>query len=155
MDLRSENNLSVKASTKLGYPWLRCKNRFSKGLSFQDACIWSQTKRKSNTNARTHTHTWSWAAKEGFILWVLESEISMALSRVSMAIPCTEIIRGDPRLRRRTQQRQIYISSRVGFPFFSLPFLLYRNGPCGPPSSTAVLPLPDITLSHCHTQGFL
>lgn len=68
----------------------------------------------------THTHTnmliGSWPAREGFIHRALESDISMALSRVSMAIPCTEIIRGDPRLRRSTQQGQIYISSRVERP---------------------------------------
>lgn len=34
------------------------------------------------------------AAKAGFIPRLLESDISMALSRVSMAIPCTEMKRG-------------------------------------------------------------
>lgn len=73
-------------------------------------------KKKSNIPLNTHTHTQSWGAKEGFILRVLESGISLALSRVSMAIPCTEIIRGDPCLRRGIQQGQIYISSRVDRP---------------------------------------
>lgn len=64
----------------------------------------------------THTHTHkscTSAAKEGFIPRLLESDISMALSGVSMAIPCTEIIRGDPRLGPGLQQGQIYIPSRV------------------------------------------
>lgn len=133
---------NLKISTWLGYLWLRLKNRFSRGISFQDACIPAQTQ---NEIQHTHTHTRaraSWAAKEGFILRVLESDISMALSRVSMAIPCTEIIRGDPRLRHGIQQGQIYISSRVDRPLpllFPPPFLRYHNGPWGPPCSTTLL----------------
>lgn len=62
----------------------------------------------------THTHTSCIpAAKEGFIPRLQESDISMALSGVSMAIPCTEIIRGDPRLGPGSQRGQIYISSRA------------------------------------------
>lgn len=68
------------------------------------------------------THTDRSAAKEGFIPRLLESDISMALSGVSMAIPCTEIIRGDPRLRPGSQRGQIYISSRaVKTPSLSIP----------------------------------
>lgn len=76
-----------------------------------------QEKGHTHTHAQTRTHH---AAKEGFIPRLLESNISMALSGVSMAIPCTEIIRGDPRLGPGSQQGQIYISSRAVDP---LPFL--------------------------------
>lgn len=55
----------------------------------------------------TQTHTM------GFIPRLLESDISMALSGVSMAILCTEMKRGDPRLGPGLQQGQIYISSRA------------------------------------------
>lgn len=76
-------------------------------------------------HAVMHSYTHSSAAKEGFISRLLESDISMALSGVSMAIPCTEIIRGDPRLRPGSQQGQIYISSRAVRPLS----LLYPSLP--------------------------
>ena len=136
---------------------------------------------ESDAHTRTHADTsCTPAAKEGFIPRLLESDISMALSGVSMAIPCTEIIRGDPRLRPGSQRGQIYISSRaVKTPSPSLPLpscfsitVCASHLPPSPP--TLHLPsqkktkkkhfhhhhhhfvlLPHITLSRCHTQGFL
>lgn len=88
---------------------------------------WSMETQASDTHTHTHTTDTSCtsAAKEGFIPRLLESDISMALSGVSMAIPCTEIIRGDPRLGPGSQRGQIYISSRA----VKTPSLLYPSLP--------------------------
>ena len=105
------------------------------------------------------------AAKEGFIPRLQESDISMALSGVSMAIPCTEIIRGDPRLRPGSQRGQIYISSRaVKAPSPSIPLpacfsITVRASyppPLHPPSqnntfTTTLCCFLTYTLSHCPT----
>lgn len=159
---------NVKFSTQLGYPWLRLENGFSEGISYQDACIRAQTQKEiqhTHRYSHTHTHMWSWAAKEGLILRVLESDISMALSGVSMAVPCTEIIRGDRRLRRGIQQVQIYISSRVDralpllFPFPSFFIVTVHEAPLfsyplESSFNTTLLPLPYITLSVTHRASF-
>lgn len=66
-----------------------------KRFSFPDAQVCTHTKDEAEMQPRTGpctSHTS--AAKAGFIPRLLESDISMALSRVSMAIPCTEMKRG-------------------------------------------------------------
>lgn len=91
------------------------------------ACAYTHTKGEAEMQACTEalTHTWwSSAAKEGFVPRLLESDISMALSGVSMAILCTEMKRGDTRLGPGLQRGPIYISSRaVKAPPLSVPLL--------------------------------
>lgn len=69
----------------------------------------------------------------------------MCLSGVSMAIPCTEIIRGDPRLGPGSQRGQIYISSRAvktPSPCLPLPSYLSLTVCASHPRPTAPPPPP-------------
>lgn len=103
------------------------KNKKHNSVSFAwkiAACICIHTQKVKQIRKHVLRHTHTSAAIEGFIPRLLESDISMALSGVSMAILCTEMKRGDTRLGPGSQREQIYISSRaVKAPPLSVPLL--------------------------------
>lgn len=81
---------------------------------------------KKVTQVWTETHTS--AATEGFIPGLLESGISMALGGVSMAIPCTEMKRGRPRLGPRNGDKFTSQAGRLKSLPLVVSFLLLCNG---------------------------
>lgn len=89
------------------------------------------------------------ATTEGFTLRLLESDISMALCGVSMAIPCTEMKRGRPRLRPRNRDKFTSQPGRLKSLPLVVSFLLQYNSLC---ISTHTHLLTNTHFHHQHSE---